>query len=309
VPWNNTNTTHKVYRESRRTRGVFEEIATVQVGAETTFQYTDTGNGIALDEDSSYCYYVETYGNYGNPKIPSPLVNKSQIACAAPLDTLRPCPPLLAIDLLDCSLYETTPSAFCSVTSFTNKLTWEPAAVSAGCDEDVVSYRLYYKRYEEDTDFTLIATIAVPLQQYLHENLSSFAGCYYITALDEDGQESAPSNTVCKDNCPYYELPNVITPNGDEKNDLFKPFDCPRFVESVKVDVHNRWGRPVFTSEGSIYINWDGTLKGVEASSQPNTSNQQVSAGVYYYLAEVRFSRLRRKDEKVQIKGWLHILK
>ncbi len=64
----------------------------------------------------------------------------------------------------------------------------------------------------------------MPPMNYIHKNLPSFAGCYYVTAVDRSGNESRPSNTVCKDNCPYYELPNVMTPNADGKNDLFEAF-------------------------------------------------------------------------------------
>jgi gliding motility-associated-like protein len=306
VPWNNTGTTHKVYRENRRRPGSFDLIAEVAVGAESSFRYSDRGgNGIVLDEDSTYCYYVETYGSYGNPKILSPLINKSQIACAAPLDTLKPCPPLLSIDAIDCGSLQ--PKSFCSVSSFSNKLTWSyPGTVSGPCDEDIVAYRLYYKRYEEDKEFSLIATISTPQPPamfYEHAGMSSFAGCYYVTAVDEDGQESVPSNIVCKDNCPYYELPNVFTPNGDSKNDEFRPFDCPRFVQSVEFTVYNRWGRPMFETN-NVQINWDGRIGQGEGAA-----DSQVSNGVYYYLAKVRFARLRRSDELVQIKGWIQLLK
>ncbi len=82
----------------------------------------------------------------------------------------------------------------------------------------------------------------MPPAFYVHGNLPHHAGCYYVTAVDRSGNE-CPSNTVCKDNCPYYELPNVFTPNGDGSNDLFTPFPCPRFVQSVSFVVHNRWGR------------------------------------------------------------------
>jgi gliding motility-associated-like protein len=307
VPWSNAGTTHKVYRESRTTPGRFELLADVAVGAEGSFRYVDTGgNGRVLDEDSTYCYYVETYGSYGNAKILSPLINKSQIACAAPLDTLKPCPPVLSIDALDCS--SLSKEAFCGQSFFSNKLSWVDGTASGGqgCDEDIVAYRLYYKRYEEDTDFTLIATInspQPPAKFYEHGGLRSFAGCYYVTAVDEDGQESVPSNTVCKDNCPYYELPNVFTPNGDGKNDVLEPFDCPRFVESVSFTVYNRWGRPMYETN-NISINWTGRIGQGEGSG-----GEEVTNGVYYYLAKVRFARLRRSDEQVEIKSWVHLLR
>ncbi len=97
----------------------------------------------------------------------------------------------------------------------------------------------------------------------------------------------------------------MITPNGDGNNDELVPFKCPRAVESVKFTVYNRWGRPVFEREGNILINWDGAIRQGEGGG----GAQEVTNGVYYYLAEVRFARLRRSDELVQIKGWVHIIK
>jgi hypothetical protein len=303
VPWSNANTTHRVYRESRTTAGSFDLIASVEVASESSFRFTDTGNGIVLDEDSTYCYYVQTSGSYSTNKIPSPLLNRSQVICASPLDTLKPCPPLLAIDVVDCAAF-IADKGNCSLSSLSNKLTWDPAALSAACDEDVVEFRLYYKRYLEDETYSLIATLPATAREYVHSGLRSFAGCYYMTAVDEDGQESEKSNEVCKDNCPYYELPNVITVNGDGKNDELRPFVCPLFVEKVEISIHNRWGRSVFESSDNIFINWDGRLLATEVSSEG-----QVSTGVYYYLAKVRFARLSRKDEQVQIKGWVHVLR
>jgi gliding motility-associated-like protein len=310
VPWSNENQAHRLYRQNAQ--GQFVLLTEVAVTTAATFQFTDDGAGQGLDSDSTYCYFVETVGRYGDPKIIAPLLNRSQIICASPIDTLRPCPPVLAIDALNCdSLYallaSETPPPICSQESFANVLSWQyPFNSDGACDEDIVAYRLYYKRYEEDTDFTLIATLEgdPPSTQYIHENLPSYAGCYYVTAVDEDGDESDPSNIVCKDNCPYYELPNVITPNGDGKNDVFRPRTCPLFVEAVSFTVYNRWGRPVFSTSSNILINWDGRLNGDETSS-----GTALSAGVYYYLAEVRFQRLRRSDEKIQIKGWVHVLR
>ncbi|MDJ1504468.1 gliding motility-associated C-terminal domain-containing protein, partial [Xanthocytophaga agilis] len=143
------------------------------------------------------------------------------------------------------------------------------------------------------------------VQVYDHMNLSSFAGCYYVTVVDRSGNESAPSNIVCQDNCPYYALPNVITPdNGDTLNQVFEPYPCPRFIESGKITILNRWGRKVFETS-DIHINWAGGLNNNAEVSDANN----VSPGVYYYSAELKTMRLRRRDERIVIKGWVHILK
>jgi hypothetical protein len=127
----------------------------------------------------------------------------------------------------------------------------------------VVKYRIYYSRYQgEGEAFVLldsvVSQVPMPANFYLHGNLPSYAGCYYVTAVDRSGNESWAVNTVCKDNCPYYELPNVITPNGDNKNEVLEPFPCPRFVESVSFAAYNRWGRKVFETTDDILIKWNG---------------------------------------------------
>jgi gliding motility-associated-like protein len=79
------------------------------------------------------------------------------------------------------------------------------------------------------------------------------------------------------DNCPRYNLPNVFTPNGDEKNDLFVPMPGYRFIESINLHIYNRWGQEVFSTTDPA-IRWDG----VDAF----TGHKLVN-GVYFYICEV----------------------
>ena len=113
-------------------------------------------------------------------------------------------------------------------------------------------------------------------EYFLHLGLTNLKGAYFITALDRSENESVPSDTIYRDNCPFYELPNVFTPNKDGKNDLFTPFysdgsilnfdynKCPRFLKSVIFNVFDRSGSKLFSYsslediENGIYINWDG---------------------------------------------------
>jgi len=308
VPWNNANQTHKIYRINNNNEASPVFLADVPVTGSGSFRFVDQN----LSEDSVYCYKVETFGTYNNPLIVSPLRNFSQQVCSTPLDTLKPCPPQLSIDATDCDKWQADPKSFCSLTSFANRLDWTyPEEVNGvRCDKDVVKYRIYYSRYQgEGEEFVLldsvVAQVPMPPTFYIHGNLPHYAGCYYVTAVDRSGNESAPSNIVCKDNCPYYELPNVITPNGDNKNDVLEPFPCPRFVESVSFSLYNRWGRKVFETSDDILIKWTGRLgEGSDA-----TDGEELSTGVYYYQAEVKFFRLRRSDERVRIKGWVHLLR
>ena len=108
------------------------------------------------------------------------------------------------------------------------------------------------------------------------------AGCYYVTALDSVGNESRPSNIICLDNCPFYELPNAFTPNGDGENDKFTPRKMRiRFISRVEFKVYNRWGGLVFeTNKPSL--DWNGQ----------NLSGAELAEGTYFYTCLVFEKRL-----------------
>uniref|UniRef100_UPI0035938DF9 gliding motility-associated C-terminal domain-containing protein n=1 Tax=Persicitalea sp. TaxID=3100273 RepID=UPI0035938DF9 len=107
-----------------------------------------------------------------------------------------------------------------------------------------------------------------------------------------------PSNTVCKDNCPQYALPNVFTPNNDGKNDSFTPLNCPEFLDKTEFTVFNRWGVKVFETV-DLAINWDGR----------SSAGQDLPAGQYFYEAKVRFQSVQREAEPLAFKGWVQLLR
>ena len=311
VPWSNNNQVHRVYREDKTKPGTFNRIAEVSVQGLQTFTFTDDGtdkypadgsSNVTISTNDTYCYKVETVGSYNNSQIkPNVLYNFSQIICVSASDTAKPCPPVLGIDQIDCG--QLAPDAYCNQSSFTNNLSWTYPQQLDGkdCDQNIAAYKIYYARYETDTP-TFLATVTTPpaplSTTYAHNGLSSFAGCYYVTALNGFGTESAPSNLVCKDNCPTYVLPNVFTPNSDGKNDIFQPMECPAFVQKIKFRVFNRWGAELFKTE-DVNINWDGRTNG----------GKEVAAGQYYYEATVTFESSKIESKPVVIKGWVQLLR
>lgn len=296
VPW--ANIRHLIYRRATP-GGALHLIDSVPQSSSNKLEYFDKGTfqGQKLDTDSTYCYYILTVGTYSNPDIkilnPDSLANLSQVACAQPTDTTAPCPPRLAIDSIKCENFN-------DQSLLQNNLTWTPViSPQTGCDDDIVQYKVYFRPTNQG-DFTLLATLTATELSYVHANLTSLAGCYYVTALDRLDNESAPSNIVCQDNCVYYALPNFITPNNDGKNDVFRPFPTPRFVESVEFKVYNRWGAKVFEVNDNIMLDWDG--KGTNA-------NKVLPSGLYYYSAKVKFIRLDPNDAVQEMKGWIKLRK
>ena len=171
-----------------------------------------------LNERTLYCYFVITQGSYGNDSIQEPLINLSHVVCATPNDTIPPCSPIIEVEVTDCETFFDDKS--CNFSDYENRLIWRR---DDECEEEagevIKSYNLYYSRSGDEGSFELIANVED--ESYVHSNIPSFAGCYYVTAIDRSGNESDPSNIACNDNCPNYDLPNVFTPNNDGINDFF----------------------------------------------------------------------------------------
>ncbi len=308
VPWNNQNQVHRIYRETRQGSGVFNRIADVPVTNTSSFKFTDTGadtytaDGTVLAKmspDSSYCYKIETVGTYGDVKIkPSLLYNFSQIACATPKTELISCPPNVLIDALDCSQYNKDDSN-CNATTFSNKLTWTDTKGTT-CDSVITKYTIYYSSTQGGA-FAKIAEINPPkplAQTYTHVKNDSYIGCYYVTSTNRFGVESARSNIVCKDNCTSFNLPNIFTPNGDGKNDIFQAMICPRFVQSVDFVVYNRAGQRIYEYAGPK-LEWNGN----------DAAGNQMPAGTYFYTCDVKFLTLDPTSPLLSLKGWVELVR
>ena len=341
VPWSNVSESfplHDVYRGPEGST----ELAGLQLIAQVNtpidgLTYDDVGqhNNAPLQESDVYCYRVMTRGTYGNPALPEPLENYSQILCAQPNDSNPPtCSPVVSIEnLKNCEEYILNENN-CGADAFDITVTWN---INDQCGDDVIGYRVYAAN-AADQVFTLVDNLPNVLGNglrytrdtfYIDAGLTSLARCYKISAIDRSGNESPLSNAVCSDNCPYYELPNVFTPNNDGCNDTFSAFRntstgeelpdgacgpspldryrCARFVEKVTFKVYNRWGNPVYefesslseNSEKSIYIDWNGK----------DDNNNLLPAGVYFYQADVVFDSSDPAKRTRTIKSWVHLVR
>jgi gliding motility-associated-like protein len=86
---------------------------------------------------------------------------------------------------------------------------------------------------------------------------------------------------------PFF-IPNVITPNGDRKNDEFVIKGLGKFTSNDLV-IFNRWGDHVFEKKG--YKNdWSG---------------EGLVAGTYFYVLSV----IDINGNQTQFKGWIQIIR
>ena len=293
---------HRIYRSNDGPSGPFHLIDSVDVN-ENGFQYIDIGKfqNSALAENKVYYYKVLTRGAYGNPDVPEPLENFSQIASSTILDGKPPCTPIVVIEKADCSTFE------CSADSYYNKMTWRYPD-DAACIEASLTYRVFVSD-TEGGEFIPLATVSE--NSFQHKNLNSLAKCYAIAAIDAVGNVSSMSEPVCNDNCPYFELPNVFTPGSpDGWNDQLVAFGsetgtsrCARFVKEVDLKVYNRWGMEVYSVVDVVpesnYVFWDGS----------SNTGSEVNDGVYFYSADVTFDVRDPAAQRKIIKGWIHLVR
>jgi gliding motility-associated-like protein len=100
---------------------------------------------------------------------------------------------------------------------------------------------------------------------------SGFHPLQLIAISNQDCRDTVQGQVYIRTNYRVY-IPNVFSPNGDGKNDLFRPA-MRGFAES-DLNIYNRWGERLFQSRDNT--GWDGTYRG-----------QPVPKGVYMYTLSV----------------------
>jgi len=98
---------------------------------------------------------------------------------------------------------------------------------------------------------------------------------YLLVFTDANGCVDSASTTINIIKGAKIFMPNVFSPNGDNKNDILLPKSIG--VKSISWKVFNRWGELVFVTN-DLNVGWDATFKG---DAQPS--------GVYIYTMSVTF--------------------
>ncbi len=300
VPWQNVQ--YVVFEETPINSGIFTMLDTV---------LTPIYEHLNLTNDQTYCYRVQSLGSYFTSFVPDTLINHSQIACGTPLDTIPPCPPIVLSSISSCS--ENSDDAnnperkectgtITSPEFLFNQITW--SLDKDTCAADLAFFRLYFSP-NCDGNYTMIfqsldRNDTTFLHQPSNENL---AGCYYVTSIDSlesngGDNESEPSEIIVTDNCPFIELPNTFTPNGDGFNDLFTPCLIYRYVSSIDFKVTNRWGELVYQTDRPN-IDWDG---------KHYRTGKDLQEGVYFYTCQVKYNCLSC-DPPEPLSGFVQIIR
>lgn len=92
---------------------------------------------------------------------------------------------------------------------------------------------------------------------------------YRVTVTTEEGCTATDEVTITV--IPAIKVPNAFTPNRDNVNEVWEIENIENYPD-VRVEVYNRWGNIVFTSNG-YGKPWDGTLNG-----------EDLPVATYYYM-------------------------
>ncbi len=125
-----------------------------------------------------------------------------------------------------------------------------------------------------DGKIVLILTGGNPPYQYNWSNNTTLAtaenlhaGTYTVTVSDQSNCTETNPFTVNADDAECLKIPQLITTNGDNINDLFEILGIQYYPE-VSIEIFDRWGDKVFSfsGTGTEYANpsnqWDGSYKG-----------------------------------------------
>jgi gliding motility-associated-like protein len=108
-------------------------------------------------------------------------------------------------------------------------------------------------------------------------------GRYWLTA--SNGECSTTDSIWIKRDC-YLNIPNAFSPDGDGLNDWFLPRELlSSGLRAFKMNIYNRWGENIFTTDAIDGRGWDGKYNG---KLQP--------MGVYVYVIEAEFINGVRKN-------------
>lgn len=113
-----------------------------------------------------------------------------------------------------------------------------------------------------------------------------------LGCVDSVSQVIIVSNIVQEEEIPTL-IPNVISPNGDNKNDVWKLEFLKVKYPQAHVEIYNEWGQLLFQSDG-YEDPWDGTYNG-----------ELVPDGNYLYVINLNYAG----DDSDIYKGVLLVLK
>ena len=155
--------------------------------------------------------------------------------------------------------------------------------------------------YSVDTPTSFTISLVVAQGQNCLDSMSLVIPVDVCDCADPEALNyNASANINVVENCiypfPELEIPNVITPDGDQTNDVF--FLEYKNVVSIELTIFNRWGSVMyFGSSSDLTVSepsWDGKVNGKDASE-----------GVYTYT----YKAIGVSGSEVKGHGFFHLIR
>lgn len=171
---------------------------------------------------------------------------------------------------------------------FDNKPTIKitPHYIEVGCKKIVtyLSYNIPVDWYDAKTGNFIASQTKLLLEPdsnltYMIRTLCEYSAPFDILKFQN---QSCPTQAPCELDKIF--IPNIITPNNDQKNETFE-IGLNGVKSKIDLNIINRWGDSVFSSK-DYKDNWGG---------------EDLSDGIYYY--HLKFTDL----QKCEAKGWVEI--
>lgn len=125
-------------------------------------------------------------------------------------------------------------------------------------------------------------------------------GAYSVVVTDVNGCTGTASFEISIDDtfdAVALQIPNVITPNNDGKNDEFElPFLNNPCVE-MEIHILNRWGATVYR------MNEDHPIFG-----GMDTQGNKLADGIYFYQVASKQLECNKEENKGKCSGFIHLL-
>jgi len=79
---------------------------------------------------------------------------------------------------------------------------------------------------------------------------------------------------------PEIYIPNVFSPDGDGNNDYFTAYGNESVEYIISMDIFNRWGSPIYSTENieinKDFLGWDGSYAGKKEKNEVFTYYMKI---------------------------------
>jgi len=150
-----------------------------------------------------------------------------------------------------------------------------------------------WRKLDNQTDFRLLTIVNGNTLQFSDfSGKEGFTHCFRILAREAGGSRRSWSNDICLTFKHPITIPNVITPNGDGRNETFVIPNLEPYKDN-ELFIYNRYHQLIY-SRKNYQQDWNG---------------DNYPAGTYYYILRAFRPTADGQTVVEEFKGWLQIIR